>query len=320
VPKDIVEYCVRISHNYHQILMTPEQAVLLVMMCLCVVAMFALFYWGISSTLSDQKRKTDTVRRAKQDAIDQVIRDSRLGASRIWSYDDSVVTHLGNSEGIPKGIQATNVKISEEDGIIRLCQCYYADARSLWDNSSHFKIEPSTTVEIGLADLIDAEISLNEERTDFQVGSIQGKTKGALFGTLLFGVAGGVVGSAGERKINSITKSTRKITSLAIEITTTSQSIPWMFVYFYSAIHTISTAFSETPLGISEEELRELPEFRQMRQWYSALQKNIASVKSPEPISSTNLGDQLGKLAELHREGILTEEEYRMAKQKIIQL
>jgi hypothetical protein len=281
----------------------------------------AVIAWFISSVANDQKKKTETVRRSKQDAIDQVIRDSRLGASRIWSYDDSVVTHLGNSEGIPKGIQATNIKISEEDGIIRLCQCYYADASNAWDtHSGHFKIEPSATVEIGLADLIDAEISLNEERTDFQVGTIQGKTKGALFGTLLFGVAGGVVGSAGERKINSTTKSTRKITSLAIEITTTSQSIPWMFVYFYSAIHTISTAFSETPLGINEEELRELPEFKQMRQWYSALQKNIASVQNPELISSTNLGDQLGKLAELHREGILTEEEYRKAKQKIISI
>jgi len=301
--------------------MTPEQAGLLALMFLCVVGIFALFFWGISSIQGDQKKKTDTVRRAKQDAIDQVIRDSKLGASRIWAYDDSVVTHLGNSEGIPKGIQATNIKISEEDGIVRLCQCYYADVSNVWDtHSGQFKSEPSAVVEIELADLISAEISLNEERTDFQAGTIQGKTKGALIGTVLFGVAGGVVGSAGERQINSTTKSIKRITSLAIEISTTSQSMPWMFIYFYSAIHTISTAFSETPLGLSEEGIRELPQFKQIRQWYSALQKNISTPRSDEQSYSTGLSEQLRELAELHREGTLSDEEFKMAKQKIIDL
>ena len=171
-----------------------------------------------------------------------------------------------------------------------------------------------------MADLISAEISLNEERTDFQAGTIQGKTKGALIGTVLFGVAGGVVGSAGERQINSTTKSIKRITSLAIEISTTSQSMPWMFIYFYSAIHTISTAFSETPLGLSEEGIRELPQFKQIRQWYSALQKNISTPRSDEQSYSTGLSEQLRELAELHREGTLSDEEFKMAKQKIIDL
>jgi len=299
--------------------MTPEQVGLLMLMLLCIVAIVAMIYWFISSVANDQKKKTEVVRRAKQEAVDQVVRDSRLGETRIWLHDDYVVTHLGNSEGIPKGIQATNLKISEQDAVIRLCQCYYADASNAWDtHSGNFKKEPSETTEIKYEDVISAEISLNEERTDFQAGTIQGKTKGALIGTLLFGVAGGVVGSAGERKINSITKTSSKITSLAIEISTTNQSMPYIFIYFYSAIHTISTAFSETPLGVSAEEIRELPQFKQMRQWYSALQKSIASNKTQESVSSTDLGDQLGKLAELHRQGKLTDEEYRIAKQKII--
>jgi type II secretory pathway pseudopilin PulG len=299
--------------------MTPEQAGLLVLMLLCIVAIVAMIYWLICSVANDQKKSTEIVRRAKQDAIDQVVRDSRLGETRIWLHDDSVVTHLGNSEGIPKGIQATNLKISEQDAVIRFCQCYYADASNVWDtHSGNFKREPSEIAEIKFEDVISAEISLNEERTDFQAGTIQGKTKGALIGTLLFGVAGGVVGSAGERKINSITKSSNKITSLAIEISTTNQSMPFIFIYFYSAIHTISTAFSETPLGVSAEEIRELPQFKQMRQWYSALQKSIASNKTQESVSSTDLSDQLGKLAELHRQGKLTDEEYRIAKQKIL--
>lgn len=301
--------------------MTPEQAGLLALMFLLILIGIAAIAWFIISAANDQKKKTETVRRAKQDAIDQVIRDSKLGAPRIWSYDDYIVTHLGNSEGIPKGIQATSIKISEEDGIVRLCQCYYADVSNVWDtHSGHFKSEPSAVAEIELADLISAEISLNEERTDFQAGTIQGKTKGALIGTVLFGVAGGVVGSAGERQINSTTKSIKRITSLAIEISTTSQSMPWMFIYFYSAIHTISTAFSETPLGLSEEGIRELPQFKQIRQWYSALQKNISTPRSDEQSYSTGLSEQLRELAELHREGILSDKEFKMAKQKIIDL
>lgn len=301
--------------------MTPKQAGLLALMFLLILIGIGTIVWFITSVANDQKKKTETVRRAKQDAIDQVIRDSKLGASRIWSYDDTAVTHLGNSEGIPKGIQATNIKISEEDGIVKICQCYYADVSNVWDtHSGHFKSEPSAVAEIEFADLISAEISLNEERTGFQAGTIQGKTKGALIGTVLFGVAGGVVGSAGERKINSTTKSIKKITSLAIEISTTSQSMPWMFVYFYSAIHTISTALSETPLGLSEEEIRELPQFKQIRQWYSALQKNISSARSDEQSYSIGLSEQLGKLANLHREGILSDKEFKMAKQKIIDL
>lgn len=299
--------------------MTPEQAGLLVVMLLLILIGIAVIAWFISSVANDQKKKNETVRRAKQSAIDQVVRDSRLGETRIWSYDDSVVTHLGNSEGIPKGIQATNIKISDQDKVIRLCQCYYADASNVWDtHSGQFKGEPSEIAEINFDDLIGVEISLNEERTDVQRGVIQGKTKGALIGTLLFGVAGGIVGSAGERKINSITKSSKLITSLAIEISTTNQSMPWMFIYFYSAMHTISTAFSETPLGIGTEELRELPQFNQMRQWYSAVHKNIPSYKNQESVSNPDLSEQLIRLAELHQDGKLTDEEYSMAKQKII--
>lgn len=299
--------------------MTPEQVGLLALMFLLIVIGIAVIAWAIISMADDQKKKTETVRGAKQDAIDQVIRDSQLGLSRLWSYDDSVVTHLGNSEGIPKGIQATNIKISEEDGIIRLCQCYYLDASNIWDtHSGYFKKEPSAVSEIEFSNLISAEISLNEERTDSQSGTIQGKTKGALIGTLLFGVAGGIVGSAGERQINSTTRSTKRITSVAIEISTTSQSIPYMFIYFYSAIHTISTALSKTSLGLSEESIRELPQFKQIRQLYSALQKNIGPAKSHEQDKNISLSEQLAKLAELNREGILTDEEFRMAKQKII--
>jgi len=191
----------------------------------------------------------------------------------------------------------------------------------MWDtHSASFKGETSTIAEIAFADIFNAEISLNEERTDFQAGTIQGKTKGALIGTVLFGVAGGVVGSAGERQINSTTKSIKKITSLAIEISTASQSMPWMFIYFYSAMHTISTSLSETPLGLSEEGIRELPQFKQMRQWYSALQKIIGSARSDEQSYSTGLSEQLRNLSDLHREGILSDEEFRMAKQKIIDL
>ena len=281
-------------------------------MLLCAVVAILLWFF-----IQNEVSKT---RKAKQDSVDQVNRDSRLGTPRNWSYDDTVVTDIGNNKGTLKGIQATNLKISDQEGIIRICQCYFADvsnAYNLWDwERSSFSSEPTTITEIKSADLLSAEISLNEERTDFQKGIIEGKTNGALIGTLLFGVAGGVIGSAGARKIDSTTKSIKKITSLAIEVSTLDKTAPWLFVYFYSALQKDEGA----TLGISEEELRELPEFRQMRQWYSALQKNIASVKSPEPILSTNLGDQLGKLAELHREGILTEEEYRMAKQKIIQL
>lgn len=254
---------------------------------------------------------------AKKDAIGQINRDSILGVSRIWSYDDTVVTYLGNSKGVPKGIQATNLKISEQDRFLRLSQCYYADISSAWDgHGGCFKSEPTTTVEIASADLFSAEISLNEERTDFQKGIIKGKSNGALIGTLLFGVAGGVIGSAGDRKIDSITKSIKKVSSLAIEVATLDNTAPWFFVYFYSALQTIE---GQT-LGINDEELRELPEFKQMRQWYSALQKNIASIKSQETSYNTSLGEQLSKLAELHRDGILTEEEYRMAKQKTISL
>lgn len=301
--------------------MTPEQAGLLALMFLLILIGIAAIAWFIISVSNDQTKKTETVRRAKQDAIDQVIRDSRGGISRIWSYEDSLVTHLGNSEGVPKGIQATTIKISEQDRVVRLCQCYYADVSNMWDtHSASFKGETSTIAEIAFADIFNAEISLNEERTDFQAGTIQGKTKGALIGTVLFGVAGGVVGSAGERQINSTTKSIKKITSLAIEISTASQSMPWMFIYFYSAMHTISTSLSETPLGLSEEGIRELPQFKQMRQWYSALQKIIGSARSDEQSYSTGLSEQLRNLSDLHREGILSDEEFRMAKQKIIDL
>lgn len=286
---------------------------LLLFMLLCAVV--AILLWIFIQNESD--KKTRTVRATKKDAIDQVNRDSILGVSRTWSYDNTVVTYVGNSKGVPKGIQATNLKISDQDKILRLSQCYYADVSNAWDGyGGCFKSEPTTIVEIESEDLLSAEISLNEERTDFQKGTIEGKTNGALIGTLLFGVAGGVIGSAGDRKINSITKSITKITSLAIEVATLDDSAPWLFVYFYSALQMLEGK----PLGINDEELRELPEFRQMRQWYSALQKNIASIKSQEPSSNTGLSEQLSKLAELHRDGMLSDEEYRIAKQKIISL
>ena len=74
--------------------MTPEQAGLLALMFLLILIGIGTIVWFITSVANDQKKKTETVRRAKQDAIDQVIRDSKLGASRIWSYDDSTVTHI----------------------------------------------------------------------------------------------------------------------------------------------------------------------------------------------------------------------------------
>jgi hypothetical protein len=302
--------------------MTIEQGIFLILLGVAGYG-FVIFF-----ELNEKETETKVIHKAKQDAIDQVNSDSRLGTARNWSYDDTVVTHLGNSEGVSKGIQATNIKISEQESILRFCQCYFADARNIFDG---FRGEPSATAEIEFADLIGAEISLDEEHTDYKQGTIQGKTQGALVGTLLFGPAGGIVGSAGKRQINSTTKSVKKITAVALEISASSKIMPWIFIPFYSAIKknyldgiaeaaASGKANSDLSLGMTEEEIRELPEFKQMRQWYSALQKIIASTKGGKPSSSDGLSEELDKLARLHQDGKLTDEEYRTAKQKVIDL
>jgi len=289
-------------------------AVLVIVGLLAIAGVFA---WFILAAIKDQENRYETVRRMRQEVLDQVLRDSKKGEVRDWSFDDTVVTRVGDRDGAPKGFQATNLKISENEGFARLTQCYFCHV----DRTSGYSYEADESIvaEIKAQDILGIEISANEEHTQFQSGKIEGKAGSALIGTALFGVAGGIIGSSGKRDFSSTSHTVRSITALALERSTKDKSLPWLFIYFYSAHHTFITAFDGSQLGMRVEDVRSLVEFKQMREWYSQLQGLVSDENRLKTAEAANLSGQLEKLSRLHADGRLSDEEYHIAKRKIIE-
>ncbi len=208
--------------------------------------------------------------RMEREAEQQMEHESMKGKSRTWSYSDTTKIDL-YEQGDLKELKITCLKVSEEDKYIRLCQCNYIWSNN-WVNKKAFTFSKgeSTNSEFRFDQLISSEISINEEQTQFEEGSIQGRSKEALLGTLLFGIAGGVIAASGERGKTSKIKTTKKITSFALEVATTQKSLPYIYIYFYKPRQIIFSKLDE-PLGIDMDEVRELPEFKKLRRWYSEL-------------------------------------------------
>lgn len=290
---------------------------LVVLLIAGLLAIAGVFIWCLQGVVKDQKKRDEIVRRMRQEVVDQVLRDSKNGEVRDWSFDDTVVTRVGDREGVPKGFQATNLKISEKEGFIRFTQCYFCHVDRI--SGYYYEIDKSIVAEMRAQDILGIEISANEEHTQLQSGKIEGKTGSTLIGTALFGVAGGIIGSSGKRDFTSTSQTVRNITALALEISTKDKSLPWLFIYFYSAYHTVASAFDGSQLGMSTEEVRSISEFKQMREWYSQLQGLVIDEKQINTRETSNLSDQLEKLSQLHADGKLSDEEYQIAKRKIIE-
>jgi len=170
-------------------------------------------------------------------------------------------------------------------------------------------------------DILDVEISINEEKTSISSGKLGGRTGQVLLGTVLFGVAGGQIGASGRRDISLSSKEEVLITSLALEIFTRNAEYPYLFIHFFPNMKTTVDLLNSGSTGDSLPAglIVDRDEYKQLKKWYSVFPslRGTAAV-SPSVQHGDDMANQLFRLHELYERGVLTRIEIDEAKKKIL--
>ncbi len=144
------------------------------------------------------------------------------------------------------------------------------------------------------------EIELSENNNTLIKSS--GGTGGAIAGGILFGAAGAVVGSTFKN-----TKSSVMVDSLCINIVTSDKKNPF-----------VKLDFIKSPIA---RDKYYKPIFETAQRIFSLLKSTLHSKQSNEntvPGSDGDIINQLKELASLHDSGAITDDEFVLAKQKIL--
>ena len=277
--------------------------------------------WVLATAIREDKKKARAMAAALLDARISVENAASKNDGRDWDFSDTVVCKYADNNGCLAGIEAASVKLSMNGRKCYIAQTCHQFVQSMLDDTC-FKALPLKEYNYTLDEILDVQISINEETSQETVGTISGRSGSALLGTVLFGIAGGIVAGSGQRELLSRTTITKKISCLALEVTTSQPDNPYIYIHFYVDLLQLGNDVR----GIGMEELRRTGEYEVLRKWYSALKGAMttspvsSNMLSSRSSSGGNLAEQLVSLNELLRLGALTQQEFSEAKNTILGL
>ena len=273
----------------------------------------------VFGAIRDDIQKKNKTSIARMEIKELLQNDKRMISNHKWDFSDVIICQYAGDEGTVEGIEGTALQVSALDKIFYLSQA----SKEFIDGFSgvRYKDKPLKRIICNFDELLDVQISVNEESSHETTGTISGRSGSALLGTLLFGVAGGVVAGAGGKELTTQTTITKKIASLALEVTTSNLDMPYIYIHFFVSLIT----FGNDTRGISQGELRKTEEFQSLQKWYSVL-KNVSlkTSSSAQALNSSHLihndiAAQLNKLKTLNLSGDLTDAEFQSAKRKLLE-
>jgi len=277
----------------------------------CGIGLFVLQGWA-----EDVESK---FRRIHQEVIDSVVRETTKFEAPEFDFMDTVACRVPGEQGILKRFECTSFHSSSAKGTAVITFASVGGDVPIDATNINPLVE---TVFLKRGDILDVEISVNEERTSFASGQLSGRTGQALIGTALFGVAGGQIGASGSRNISMTSTEQVLISSLALEIFTKNSEHPYLFIHFFPNMRSItdSVSFGNASNVVSSSMIADRNEYKQLKRWYAlflGLKEDSGFKQSVQP--SSGIADQLSRLFDLKEKGIITEEEFADAKKKTIE-
>ena len=282
------------------------------------IVLFIICGVALAWIQSVQENIDSNIKRIHQELIDAVIQEtSKLVASE-YDFIDTIACKVPGAQGL-KRFECTSIYSSSKRNIAVITFGSIGGDISLNATDINPFVE---TVCIGRGDILDIQISINEERSSISSGQLGGRTGQALIGTALFGVAGGQIGASGRRSISMTSNETVSVTSLALEIFTRNTKHPYLFVHFFpnmrpSAEITSLQNMSETILSSM---IADRAEYKQLKTWYAlllSLKEDAGQAHAIRP--DADIADQLSRLFDLKEKGIITQEEFAEAKKKALE-
>lgn len=255
-----------------------------------------------------------------QELIDAVVeKTARLDASE-YDFIDTVACRVPGEGGLLKRFECTSVHASSATGTACLVFGFIGGDVPIDAKDINPLVE---SVVLRRGDVIDVQISVNEERSSVSSGQIGGRTGQALIGTALFGLAGGQIGASGRRSISMTSQEQVLVSSLALEIFTRDAKHPYLFIHFFPNARSIvdyANSFN-TSNAVPSEIIADRDEYKQLKRWYSillGLKEN--TTLAPSHQSNSDMADQLARLHDLKEKGIITQHEFEEAKRKTLGL
>jgi len=282
------------------------------------IVLFIICGVALAWIQSVQENIDSNIKRIHQELIDAVTQEtSKLVASE-YDFIDTIACKVPGAQGL-KRFECTSIYSSSKRNTAVITFGSIGGDISLNATDINPFVE---TVCIGRGDILDIQISINEERSSISSGQLGGRTGQALIGTALFGVAGGQIGASGRRSISMTSNETVSVTSLALEIFTRNTKHPYLFVHFFpnmrpSAEITSLQNMSETILSSM---IADRAEYKQLKTWYAlllSLKEDAGQANAIRP--DADIADQLSRLFDLKEKGIITQEEFAEAKKKALE-
>ena len=261
-----------------------------------------------------------------QELIDCITREnSKLNAAE-YDFTDTIACRVPEQVeylrelGVLKKLECTSIHSSSVKGDAVITFGSIDCNTSINATNINPEVE---TVFFKRGDILDVQISINEERSSVSSGQLSGRTGQALIGTVLFGATGGQIGASGKRNISMTSKERVLISSLALEVFTRDAVHPYLFIHFFPNMRPAGDGANPNKGNdaVPASMITDRKEYKQLKRWYSiliALKIPSASAQPAQQGSSPDIADQLSRLYDLKEKGIISQEEFRAAKRKIL--
>ena len=282
------------------------------------IALFIISGIGLVWIQGVQQEVDSNIKRIHQELIDAVVQEtSKLVASE-YDFIDTIACRVPGEQGL-KRFECTSIHGSSKNSAVVITFGSIGGEISLNATDINPFVE---TVCLGRGDILDIQISINEERSSISSGQLGGRTGQALIGTALFGVAGGQIGASGRRSISMTSNETVSIKSLALEIFTRNAKHSYLFVHFFPNMRPTAeiTSLQNMSETIPSSMIADRAEYKQLKKWYALLLSLKENAGQAQTIrSDSGIADQLSRLFDLKEKGIINEEEFVDAKKKVLE-
>lgn len=295
--------------------MDTDMVVVLFIFFVLIGVAFLIFLW---SSIQEQAEAEKKVRAELAERVKKAVADL---PEPEWEVEEYIAVNTVTKSGVTMRREVAQLGLNQEK----------RQFMATW-GSAPYRTEAGKETRFisgawSVDQILSVQIAINEEKSTITSGKIGGKAGGALVGTLLFGVAGGIVGASGSREINSRSREVSSVVSLALEIQLTDPETPYLYIHFFFAEPDPAKMFDQSApdkrASISLDQLREKGAFRSAQRWYALLSESIQSGK--EKTHNKNLkgyagiSDEIGRLHSLLKEGAITEAEFAAAKKRLLE-
>jgi hypothetical protein len=282
------------------------------------LALFILAGIGLAWIQRAQEMIDSNIKRIHQELIDAVTQETSKLVAAEYDFIDKIACRVPGEIGL-KRFECTSIHASSKRSTVVITFGSIDGEITVGATDINPLVE---TVYLDRGDILDIEISINEERSSVSSGQLGGRTGQALIGTALFGVAGGQIGASGRRSISMTSDETVSIKSLALEIFTRNTKHPYLFIHFFPNMRPLVEITSPHNMGetIPSSTITDRAEYKQLKKWYAillSLKDDTGKVQADRP--DPGIADQLSKLFDLKEKGIITQEEFAEAKKKALE-